>query len=283
MNILHFSDRLNRIFTIAKSLLEENEALLPIHLFIGACKEGSGVCSELFSYLYFELGDQFINDLCKLSNHHIYDGIQLNGFNVSNVTYEVVKKSEQKMKQYGQIYLNEGHLLSVLLEDEKDLISFLGKNRVKVILSFVASPRDLTVNLKNYAIPPSSKENFVVRKVNNEDFNQLHSFVKEEFGQGWIESIQNGFISSDIPIYIAIEEDRIVGFACFDVVRCKKGLFGPMGTYRLARSKGIGSALLHCCLHEMKSIGYEYVIIGQAGPIEFYEKSCQAKLIPLMK
>lgn len=31
----------------------------------------------------------------------------------------------------------------------------------------------------------------------------------------------------------------------------------------------------------MKEIGYEYVIIGQAGPIEFYERCCNAKVIPL--
>ncbi|WP_425454571.1 hypothetical protein [Gracilibacillus dipsosauri] len=40
-------------------------------------------------------------------------------------------------------------------------------------------------------------------------------------------------------------------------------------------------ALLHYCLKEMKEAGYEYAIIGQAGPIEFYEKACQARVIPI--
>jgi hypothetical protein len=30
----------------------------------------------------------------------------------------------------------------------------------------------------------------------------------------------------------------------------------------------------------MKEIGYEYVIIGGAGPIEFYEKACNPVVIP---
>lgn len=31
----------------------------------------------------------------------------------------------------------------------------------------------------------------------------------------------------------------------------------------------------------MKGKGYEYTIIGEAGPLEFYEKSCNAVIIPL--
>lgn len=53
-----------------------------------------------------------------------------------------------------------------------------------------------------------------------------------------------------------------------------------MGTSITKRTQGIGNALLHYCLNEMKEIGYEYAIIGEAGPIEFYEKSCNAVIIP---
>ncbi|MCS0787578.1 hypothetical protein NX021_05290 [Cytobacillus firmus] len=62
------------------------------------------------------------------------------------------------------------------------------------------------------------------------------------------------------------------GFAAFDVYRNRKGYFGPMGVVKTSRIKGAGNALLHHCLRDMKEIGYEYAIIGGAGPIEFYEK-----------
>lgn len=52
-----------------------------------------------------------------------------------------------------------------------------------------------------------------------------------------------------------------------------------MGTAKNNRVKGVGRELLHRCLSDMKKIGYEYAIIGQAGPIEFYEHTCNAKLI----
>ena len=47
----------------------------------------------------------------------------------------------------------------------------------------------------------------------------------------------------------------IVGFACYDVVRGKKGLFGAMGTAKQNRVKGVGKQLLHCSLHSMKQRG----------------------------
>ena len=87
-------------------------------------------------------------------------------------------------------------------------------------------------------------------------------------------------LKKSIPIYLAEDCGELIGFACFDVVRGKKGLFGPMGTALSKRIQNIGYSLLHHCLNEMKEIGYEYAVIGEAGPIEFYEKSCNAVLIP---
>ncbi|MDD1369069.1 GNAT family N-acetyltransferase, partial [Bacillus sp. MHSD17] len=122
-----------------------------------------------------------------------------------------------------------------------------------------------------------------VRKANLSDFEKLASFVEAEFGERWLRSIEYGFrtYKENVPIYIAEQEEGIVGFACYDVVRGKKGLFGPMGTAKQNRVKGVGKQLLHHCLENMKQNGYEYAIIGQAGPIEFYEKNCDARLIPL--
>jgi len=53
-----------------------------------------------------------------------------------------------------------------------------------------------------------------------------------------------------------------------------------MGTAILNRTQRIGYMLLHSCLKEMKDIGYEYAVIGEAGPLEFYEKACNAVVIP---
>ncbi|WP_309446338.1 hypothetical protein [Peribacillus butanolivorans] len=72
----------------------------------------------------------------------------------------------------------------------------------------------------------------------------------------------------------------MVGFAGFDIYKNKKGYFGPMGVSVSNRISGIGYSLLHNCLKDMSNVGYEYAIIGAAGPIEFYEKACNAVVIP---
>jgi GNAT superfamily N-acetyltransferase len=86
----------------------------------------------------------------------------------------------------------------------------------------------------------------------------------------------------DTCLWINISIDHsydTIGFAAFDTYQNKKGYFGPMGVVKSDRVKGIGFALLHHCLRDMRDIGYEYAIIGGAGPIEFYEKACKAVVI----
>jgi len=151
---------------------------------------------------------------------------------------------------------------------------------VSRILEIVSYPRDMIVPLKDYSFPIILTTNLTFRKAKQSDATLIKKFVEKEFGKGWIDSIENGFLQEDVPIYIALAGQEIIGFACFDVVRRKKGLFGPMCTSSSSRIQGIGYTLLHYCLYEMKEIGYEYAVIGEAGPLEFYEKACNAVIIP---
>lgn len=73
-------------------------------------------------------------------------------------------------------------------------------------------------------------------------------------------------------------EDKLVGFACYDAT-CK-GFFGPTGVDDVCRGKGVGTALLLACLHDMRAQGYGYAVIGGAGPVAFYEKTVGAIEIP---
>ena len=53
-----------------------------------------------------------------------------------------------------------------------------------------------------------------------------------------------------------------------------------MGISLAYREGGIGQALLRRSLSEMQKLGYDYAVIGNAGPIEFYETACGAVVIP---
>lgn len=283
LNNINFSERSLRIIKYAEIEAEKtNNIVYPIHLLIGTLLERTGVCAELFIN-YPNLFDILIERAQKINFDNDDQGIQYHHFrtNISLSTKQVLENANKRMKRFKQVYLNEGLLIKAIF-DLKDPMtnSIIEGLDVSRILDIMSSPRDMIVSLKNYSIPEIPPSEVIFRKAELSDSVSLKLFVEKEFGTGWIESIENGFQEENIPIYIAIENGIIVGFACFDVVRRKKGLFGPMGTSISKRIQGIGYTLLHYCLNEMKERGYEYSIIGEAGPLEFYEKACNAIVIP---
>ncbi|GIN71326.1 N-acetyltransferase [Bacillus sp. J14TS2] len=280
---MRFTDRCMRIFQHAElAALESTGVVEPIHLLVGTFHEGTGVCTELLMN-YQETYDSLLEWLGQTNMDDGEQAVQCWPFHtkVSLAVKKILERSSQLMARYKQIYLNEGLVLKALF-DLKDptICSLISTEDVSSILEIVYSPRDLIVSLKEYSFPNETVSKSIIRRVTQDDFTVLRDFVEGEFGKGWLESIDNGFHETNIPIFIAIEKDQIVGFACYDVVRKKKGLFGPMGTAIDHRSLGIGYQLLHQCLKAMHEHGYAYVIIDEAGPIEFYEKACSARIIP---
>ncbi|MDD8000666.1 GNAT family N-acetyltransferase [Bacillus cereus] len=281
MEEFQFTKRVHNILKIAAEEGESN-IIQPVHLFIGMCKEGTGVCSELYMYLFRNVGTDFLEKLSIQKQNDLtnQEYKKIGYYKLSYKTLEVLQIAKKRMERFQQVLMNEGHVIYALFRAD----TFIENPQIqKEILRIVDEPRDLAVDLKCF-VPAYTHLTCHVRKANSSDFGELVSFVSEEFGESWLHSIEYGFrtYKENVPIYIAEQEEVIVGFACYDVVRGKKGLFGPMGTAKQNRVKGVGKQLLHCSLHSMKQEGYEYAIIGQAGPVEFYERCCNARLIPIM-
>ncbi|MBX9974720.1 GNAT family N-acetyltransferase [Cytobacillus firmus] len=252
----------------------EQKVLHPVHLFIACLEEKTGALGEIS--LKVDLNKTSLNNLAENLN-----GKMESEFFCMTVTKEVVQIFESAfnyMKRYNQIYVNEGHLLKALLTDSsiKHKLSEEDKN---TILTLGATSRDMIAHLGRYIFPRINSQ--TIRKAKKYDEIMLGNFVEEHFSKEWSHTIRSGFQKEKPSIYIAHNEnDEIIGFSAFDVYRNKKGYFGPMGVVKTSRVKGIGNALLHHCLRDMKEIGYEYAIIGGAGPIGFYEKACRAVVIP---
>ncbi|WP_459501321.1 GNAT family N-acetyltransferase [Bacillus sp. C1] len=288
MREFQFTKRVHRMFQIASKECKENEDIIrPLDLFIGAYKEGTGVCSELYMYLFHNIGIDFVTKFVQLQQTGFRDRryIEVQGYKVSYQTMEVLHVAKRKMERFNQIYVNEGHILSVILQQDETIASLIDEGMKQSILQIVSVPRDMIVNLNSYEIPASTKYAVChVRRAVQSDLEELLQFVMFEFGERWVKTVNKGFQEyKELPIYIAKQNEKMSGFACYDIVRGKKGLFGPMGIAKNNRVKGMGKELLHRCLAEMKQIGYEYAVIGQAGPIEFYERMCNAQLIPNIK
>jgi ribosomal protein S18 acetylase RimI-like enzyme len=103
-------------------------------------------------------------------------------------------------------------------------------------------------------------------------------WVEETFFPEWIGECEVAFAQQPVTCFIAIEQDQLVGFACYDATF--RNFFGPTGVSQAHRGRGIGKALLLICLHMMAAQGYGYAIIGGVGPAEFYAKAVGAINIP---
>lgn len=278
MEDFQFTKRVHNILKIASEEAKCN-IIQPVHLFIGMCKEGTGVCCELYMYLFRNIGTDFLEKLSiqKQTDLTNQEYKKIGQYKVSYKTLEILEIAKKRMERFRQVLMNEGHVMYALFRVNPVIEN---AQMQRDILRIIAEPRDLAVDLKGF-VPTYNDLTCTVRKANASDFEELASFVEAEFGERWLHSIEYGFrtYKENSPIYIAEKEEVIVGFACYDVVRGKKGLFGPMGTAKQNRVKGVGKELLHHCLYHMKQEGYEYAIIGQAGPIEFYERNCNARLI----
>jgi len=123
-------------------------------------------------------------------------------------------------------------------------------------------------------VPPEVK----IRKSMVSEKTLSVEWVRENFGESWASEMDMAFSRSPVSCYIAQQDQKIVGFACYDAAAL--GYFGPTGVAETFRGRGIGKGLLLACLGEMKFKGYGYAIIGWAGPQEFYEKAVGAVAIP---
>lgn len=120
------------------------------------------------------------------------------------------------------------------------------------------------------------REGITIKRALGLDKTPILQFVQDHFSKQWADECEMGLIHEGC--YIAVYKQEVVGFACFDATM--KDYFGPTGVRKDMRGKEIGRALLIRCLHSMYERGYNYAIIGWAGPTAFYEKACGAISIP---
>lgn len=106
-------------------------------------------------------------------------------------------------------------------------------------------------------------------------------WIGKHFSDPWVSEAALALSQQPTTIYIAVRDDKLLGFACHDT--SAKGFFGPTGVDEAERGKGIGEALLIVTLKGMREAGYAYGVIGDPGPVAFYQKRLDALEIPKSK
>ncbi len=141
---------------------------------------------------------------------------------------------------------------------------------------------DLLVKL--YELPPAhdliaalAAHGISIRRAIAPEKHLVTAWVGAHFDQGWVSETEAGFSNHPPTVFIAVQDEQCVGFACHDATM--KNFFGPTGVDERLRGRGIGRALLLACLHNMRAQGYGYAIIGAAGPVDFYVQAVGAQVI----
>lgn len=130
-------------------------------------------------------------------------------------------------------------------------------------------------NLPTYTVADGVK----LKKAFVGDKNTILSFVRENFQSNWEYEVEHALMQSPGKCFIATENGKVVGFACYDA--SAKGFFGPIGVLPNERNKNIGTALLVRTLEAMREYGYGYAIVGWVSEAEmFYRKTVGAEYIP---
>ena len=136
---------------------------------------------------------------------------------------------------------------------------------------------DLLVNLLK--LPAlESPQDFIIRRAQPFELSAVRTFVSENFSASWADEISVGFARQPVSVFIATIQGELVGFSAYECTR--RGFFGPTGIVEAARGQGVGKALLLAALWGLREMGYVYGIIGAAGPVDFYQKTVGAIIIP---
>ena len=127
------------------------------------------------------------------------------------------------------------------------------------------------------AVAACAARGVTIRRALSPEKHAVFDWVRAHFASSTAE-LEVAFAQVPVTCFIAVREDAMLGFACYDVT-CKN-FFGPEGVVTEERGRGIGRALLLAALHAQRAQGYAYAIIGGVGPAEFYAKTVGAIAIP---
>jgi GNAT superfamily N-acetyltransferase len=141
---------------------------------------------------------------------------------------------------------------------------------------------DLLVRL--YDLPPLgpalealSAAKIVVRRAAAAERSTVVAWARGHGSPGWADECEAAFARLPLACFVALEEDTLVGFACYEAT-CRD-FFGPELVHPDRRGRGVGRALLLAALHAMRAEGYAYAIIGWASSIDFYRRAVGAVVI----
>ncbi len=109
------------------------------------------------------------------------------------------------------------------------------------------------------------------------DKKSVLDFIDSNF-PGWVYEVDKSFEVSPACLHMARHEGKIEAFSAYSCSNTATGWFGPMGTHKNLRNRGVGKILLKRCMNDLKEKGFSASIIPWIGPEAFYAESVNAKI-----
>ena len=114
----------------------------------------------------------------------------------------------------------------------------------------------------------------VVRRATGADADALNRLLSDTW-PAWTAEAVCALGQSPPPLWLALRDGAVLGFAAHSVTPAARGRFGPMGTDPAARGLGIGGVLLRRCLADLAG-AHDRAVIGWAAALPFYARACGA-------
>jgi GNAT superfamily N-acetyltransferase len=121
------------------------------------------------------------------------------------------------------------------------------------------------------------RDGWTVRRARPDEQAAVVAWVEAAWSAGWAWEANYAFQKSEPPIFLALREGQIGGFACHSVSGLP-GTFGPTGADPALQGQGLGRALLLACLADLRARGFTQCEIGWVGPVCFYARAAEAAI-----
>lgn len=146
-------------------------------------------------------------------------------------------------------------------------------------------------------IARTATHGYVVRRATREDVSALQDMVASQFHRVWAYEVSRALgvglgggaaehtpaLPEGASVHVARSADgELVAFAAHDGNNRGLGWFGPTGTLPSHRGRGLGEALLLCCLADVMvdtdpaTARPDAGVIAWVGPVEYYARACGA-------
>jgi ribosomal protein S18 acetylase RimI-like enzyme len=182
-----------------------------------------------------------------------------------------------------RVFDHPGNYLSPGLDVRYDAgLAFVGKHGFQVTgeVENLRAPLDgnplLTAARREERLLRCTQRGYRVARVAPGEERVLLDWVAAAFAAVWANEVARALEAPRRAVHAAWHNDRPVAFAAADGNNQGLGWFGPAGTDAEHRGRGLGEALLHLCLDDVRGLP-EAGVIAWIGPRAFYERTIGAR------